>query len=39
MEIEEIYTYLLSAFEGKSFENIILNKKNTNGIQKNTHQL
>lgn len=30
MEIEEIYTYLLSAFEGKSFENIILNKKNTN---------
>ena len=28
MDIEEIYTYLLSAFEGKSFENIILNKKN-----------
>lgn len=29
MDTEEIYTYLLSAFEGKSFENIILNKKNT----------
>ena len=29
MDTEEIYTYLLSAFEGKSFENIILNKRNT----------
>ena len=29
MTIEEIYTYILTAFEGKSFENIILNKENT----------
>ena len=29
MNIEELYTYILTAFEGKSFENLILNKKNT----------
>ncbi len=31
MDIEELYTYLLSAFEGKSFENILLNKRNADG--------
>ena len=29
MSTEELYTYLLTFFEGKSFENLILNKKNT----------
>lgn len=29
MSTEEIYTYILTVFEGKSFENIILNKNNT----------
>lgn len=28
MNTEELYTYLLTAFEGKSFENLILNKRN-----------
>ena len=28
MNTEEIYTYILTAFEGKSFENLILNKSN-----------
>jgi hypothetical protein len=29
MSTEELYTYILTAFEGKSFENLILNKRNT----------
>lgn len=29
MNTEEIYSYILTVFEGKSFENLILNKKNT----------
>lgn len=29
MNTEELYTYILTAFEGKSFENIILKKNNT----------
>lgn len=29
MNIEELYTYILTVFEGKSFENLILNKNNT----------
>ena len=29
MNTEEIYSYILTAFEGKSFENLILNKRNT----------
>lgn len=28
MSTEEIYTYILTIFEGKSFENLILNKRN-----------
>ena len=30
MSTEELYTYLLTFFEGKSFENLILNKKTQN---------
>ena len=29
MSVEELYTCILTIFEGKSFENLILNKKNT----------
>lgn len=29
MNTEELYTYILTFFEGKSFENLILNKNNT----------
>ena len=29
MDTEQLYTYILTAFEGKSFENLILNKRNT----------
>lgn len=29
MSTEELYTYILTVFEGKSFENLILNKRNT----------
>lgn len=29
MSTEELYTYILTFFEGKSFENLILNKRNT----------
>ena len=29
MNTEEIYSYILTVFEGKSFENLILNKRNT----------
>jgi len=29
MNTEQLYTYILTAFEGKSFENLILNKRNT----------
>ena len=29
MNTEELYTYILTVFEGKSFENLILNKRNT----------
>ena len=27
MDTEQLYTYILTAFEGKSFENLILNKR------------
>ena len=34
MNTDELYTYILTAFEGKSFENIILNKNNTENKEK-----